>query len=325
MRRYLLFIPILFLSACAGSLSTYNEPEIGAADVFIVKGLHPNVKIMKVDGKSTDLSFFKGVPNSVRLLPGEHTIFVAYELSTLKLLASGNSSIEVKGKTGETYFVRHQFYGKQGDKLYFWLLDSDRNPIYKKDDLADNIDKIVNKYGQSFYQLPDKYIADFFLSLVRQKAFEHPWSVSTSEILLSFGLINKKDQFNCNDFFLKLEENQREKLREQMNKYPFVCKDSNYSEQDAFNAFEKVLPQNINTNEAADAHWAWYSATGNSAILKRILDNYLNNQEACINCIEWSYPSIAQENSDVKNYLLGYMEDKSPKDRSKLEKLVPRK
>jgi hypothetical protein len=191
MKRYLLFIPILVLSACAGSLSTYNEPAVGAADVFTVKGLHPNVKIMKVDGKSTDLSFFKGVPNSVRLLQGEHTIFVAYELTTLKLLASSDSSIEVKGKAGETYFVRHQFYGKQADKLFFWLLDSNRNPIYKKNDLPDNIDEIVNKYGQSFYQLPDKYITDFFLSLVRQKTFEYPWSASTSEILLSFGLINR--------------------------------------------------------------------------------------------------------------------------------------
>jgi hypothetical protein len=160
--------------------------------------------------------------------------------------------------------------------------------------------------------------------MVRQDFFNYPWSKIPAAILLSVGFSNHKD-FNCDAFYKKLTVDQKNSIDSLMKSYPFVCRDKNYTDKDALTAFDFVLGNNIDTNEVADAHWAWFSATGNKAVLEKFLNNYLYVSNSCQECIVWSFKSIAVHNKDAEDFLIAYMANKSPDEQRKLKMLLPDK
>jgi len=299
----------------------YDGPELDNSKIAIVKGASDKIKILRVDWEKIPGSFWLGYPDEVHILPGDHSIFAAYELSARYLAISPDSDIKFKAEPGKIYNIQYRPWHKLS---FIWLTDTKGNMLYKKDDLVGNIDEINNKYANSFYKLDKKLRTDFFVSQVRQRAFEFSWSRFNAAILISFGLLNDND-FNCDQFYAKLTEEQRKSFNELMTTYPFICKHKNYSAKDAEDAFKDLLKQEIITASNADANWAWFAATGNINILKRFLDSYLYVSDACRDCIQWSYSSMAAENKDVENYLLDYMKSKPKAEADKLKDLLPAK
>lgn len=319
--RSLIVLALAFLTGCTPKIvKMYDGPDMDMSRIAIVKGIDDKIIIAKVDWKEVSRSFWSGYPNEVHILPGRTSVFVAYSLRSA-LLWSKHSLIEFNAEPGQLYRVMYRFWDKG---TYFWLIDSKGNYVYKKDDLLPEIQDIVTENSNSFYKLDHYSRSDYLVSLVRQNLFEYPWSEKLGLVLISLGLQGDQN-FNCDEFFSKLTPDQKKSIDDKFKDYPFICKDKNYTADNAIDAFKETFKEQIVSPEAADLHWAWYSATGNTDILKKILDNYLYVTNSCQECIQWSYRSIATHDKNVENYLTTYMKDKSSTEKNKLEALLPSK
>jgi len=195
---------------------------------------------------------------------------------------------------------------------------------YRADDLNQDFVKDFKRNSNYFYKFEPQYSVDYMVSIVRMNVFSLPTTENLGQILLSFGLIGKEKFFDCNVFYSKLSAEEKKLVDSKRENHPFICRNPAFTSGSALDSFAQVLSVQINDYRTADAHWAWFSATGDTEPLKRLIDNYLYNSKACINCIEWSYPSNARQNEDVENYLLKYMADKSDLEKQKLTKLLPK-
>jgi hypothetical protein len=195
---------------------------------------------------------------------------------------------------------------------------------YRTDDLNQDFLKEFKVNSNYLYKFAPEYKVDYMVSMVRMNVFSSPTTKDMGEIMLSLGLAGKEKSFDCNVFYSKLTAEEKRLIDSKMENHPFICRNPVYTPESALASFSQVLPAQINSHGAADRHWAWFGATGDTEPLKRLLDNYLYNPNACLNCIQWSYPSNAHQNVDVKNYLLKYTADKTDLEKQKLSTLLPK-
>ena len=195
---------------------------------------------------------------------------------------------------------------------------------FKTDDLDQSFVKEFKYNSNYFYKFDSNHAVDYMVSIVRMNVLSAHTTISMGEILLSFGLIGKEDSFNCDTFFSKLTIEEQTLVKSKMLKHPFICNQQQYTTNDVLESFPIALSDQISSYRVADCHWAWFSATGDTAPLTRILDNYLYNSNACMNCITWSFSSNAEQNQDVKQFLVEYMKGKNKIERERLLILMPK-
>ncbi len=195
---------------------------------------------------------------------------------------------------------------------------------YKTRDLDPKLVSEFRTNSNYFYKFDPKYSVDYMVSLVRTNVFASKNTQNMGEILLSFGLIGRGKSFDCDEFFAKLTTEEKAVIKSQMDGHPFVCRKASYTSKEALASFPIALSEKIVTLNVADCHWSWFGATGDTEALRRLLDNFLYNPNACVRCIEWSYPSNAQQNADVKNYLVGCMSQKTDEEKKRLSILLPK-
>jgi hypothetical protein len=201
---------------------------------------------------------------------------------------------------------------------------SAQETVYKTDDLNPDFVKEFKINSGYFYKFDPGYSVDYMVSMVRMKASSSPVQEDTDAILLSFGLIGKEKYFDCNAFYAKLSAEETELVESMMKGHPFICRSPHYTVDAALASFPEAFAGQINTYRSVDAHWAWFDATGDTEPLKRLLDNYLYNPGICADCIKWSYSYNVIHNTDVKNYLLKYMNGKTDPEKQKLSTLLPK-
>jgi len=194
---------------------------------------------------------------------------------------------------------------------------------YKTDDLNQDFVKEFKASHEYFYKFDPRYSVDYMVGIIRIHVFSSD-AENTGEILLSLGLTGKEKSFDCNVFFSKLSAEEKKLVDSQMENHPFICRSTDYTSENVLASFPKALPGQINNYISTNGHWAWFSATGDTEPLKRLLDNYLYNPQACVDCIRWSFPYNARQNADVKNYLIKYMSDKTDSDKKKLLTFLPK-
>lgn len=59
--------------------------------------------------------------------------------------------------------------------------------------------------------------------------------------------------------------------------------------------------------EEVDAHWAYFSATGDTKAIEKMfksISHFYSGNTCCIRCLEWSIPSRAIQNKDVYDKLV---------------------
>lgn len=193
-------------------------------------------------------------------------------------------------------------------------------------DMRDLDPRAANSFEKELnyiYRIDSSLYTDVMVAVVRSNILSSPSTMNLGEIFLSVALMEKANQFDCNGFFSRLNEQEKKLVRERMENHPFVCKDANYSMEDVLKSFPEVLSADINTYSGVDAHWAWFSASGDTQVLKRFLDNYLMNPKSCKACIKWSYSSMAQQNHDVKLFLEEYLKTKTPEEQTVLKEFLP--
>jgi len=181
------------------------------------------------------------------------------------------------------------------------------------------------KENASFYKLPPQILEDYMVAIVRMNIFSSPSHYEIGPITLSFGTLHHKKSFKCDKFFAKLTPEETQVVKSRMAGKPYICENKSYSAEQALKAFDSsILSDKINHPSIADAHWAWHGSNGDTKPLKRLLDNYLYNPNACLECITWSYSSNAQQNHDVLKYLISYGNTKSPAEKERLAELLPK-
>ena len=178
------------------------------------------------------------------------------------------------------------------------------------------------EYGNEFYKLPDRDVTDFMVEVVRYGIFQKPTAKYVGEITLSLGGGVRAAAFNCEDFYKKIGATNRAIVDEKMTNYAFVCRDGSFNKEDALNKFSTALTEVIDKDYVVDAHWGWFSMTGDNQALRRMLDNYLYKPASCHSCIKWSFASNARTNPDVMKFFKEYARQKSPEEQEKLKQLL---
>lgn len=178
--------------------------------------------------------------------------------------------------------------------------------------------------AHAIYKLPSEKITDLLIQLVNTDVFTKRNTQYTGEVILSLAPINKGNNFDCQRFWEAIGDKKQKIVQEKMNNYLFQCNDGKYTEKQALDRFYNVLKPTINQPHEIDATWAWFSSTGNVEALKRLIENYLHNKNACKRCIEWSYSSNYRQNKDVYRYLKYFSMTVRGKEKVKLLRLAPR-
>jgi hypothetical protein len=177
-------------------------------------------------------------------------------------------------------------------------------------------------HGNEFYKLPDHDVTDFMVEMIRYGILEKPTGKYIGEITLSIGGGVRATTFNCDDFYKKIGRRNKIIVDEKMARYTFVCRDGTFNREDALKKFSAVLTETIDKDYVVDAHWGWFSMTGDKLILQRFLDNYLYKPISCHPCIKWSFGSNARANPDVMKFLLEYAQQKTPEEQEKLKQML---
>ncbi len=184
--------------------------------------------------------------------------------------------------------------------------------------------QILFEQTNTLYKIDPSLHTDILVAMVRANLLINPPTEDVSRVILSLLPIQSKSGFNCQKFYSLLSPSEHQLVDERMKDVPFVCIDKNCSIEIVLKSYPDALNPQIIKHNTADCYWAWFSTTGDSEPLKRILDNYVSNPNACIDCIEWSFPSQAKENPDVLAFFEDYSRTQSSEVRAKLERLRPK-
>ncbi len=178
--------------------------------------------------------------------------------------------------------------------------------------------------SDALYKIDESKVTDVLVQLVNADLFFKPNQRYIGEVFLSLYPIGRERHFDCERFYKAIGEQRSRLVNEKMAPYLFNCTDGQFSEELALEKLSDVLRPSITENYELDATWAWFSATGNTDALKRFITNYLQNPNACQECIEWSYSSNYRHNEDVYLYLKAYsMRLVDVEEKIKLFRLAP--
>lgn len=178
------------------------------------------------------------------------------------------------------------------------------------------------QYADHFYKINDRDVTDFMVEIVRRGILEKPFGGETAgQIMLSIGGGVRAGAFNCSEFYEKIGARNKAVVDQKMASYAFVCRDGSFTKEEALKRFSAVLTDVMDKDYVVDAHWVWFSATGDTQILQRFLDSYLYNPASCHPCVTWSFSSMARY-PDVRDYLVQYAQRKPADERLRLMQLI---
>ncbi len=179
--------------------------------------------------------------------------------------------------------------------------------------------------AHAVYKVDDEKITDLLIEMVQLGFLTRPKSLYIGEVLLSLVPVGRESYFDCERFYGAIGVELKKVVLEKMKPYLFKCKDGTFTEKAALEKFSDAINPTIVEPYEVDATWAWFSATGNTEALDRLITNYLHYDKACRHCIEWTYSSSCRQNKDVYDYLRKYSQSAKTEDKIKLYRLAPKK
>ncbi|WP_237132375.1 hypothetical protein [Pseudohongiella sp. O18] len=168
----------------------------------------------------------------------------------------------------------------------------------------------------SVYKLPTDDAMDVLIQLVEIEALQNDNQKIVGSIILSVLPASNPEAFNCSRFIEKLG-NEYKELPEAM-LGPFICEEPNLTVDEALEPYIDFITYPVDSSVKLDAHWAWYAATGDELVLRNLLNTYLRVEEACRHCIEWSFSSNFNANSDVRAFFGRFLDEQDPSNKARL-------
>lgn len=180
------------------------------------------------------------------------------------------------------------------------LFQAKINNDFKRDDLNPSVVDSISVFSNDAYKMDPRYTNDFFVALIRMNLLNVKMTKDYIVILFDILSIRNKDYIDVNWIMSHLDSKQQ--------------KDFNKT-------FPSGLPRYKNTEEVirdnkyfadtvtckpveVDAHWTYFSATGDTKIIEKIeKSRHVYGTPCCFDCVEWSLPSRATENKEVYDKL----------------------
>lgn len=181
------------------------------------------------------------------------------------------------------------------------LFQAKINDNFKRDDLNPAVVDSINVFSNDAYKMDPRYTNDFFVAIIRMNLLNVETAKDNMVILFDILSIRNKDYIDVNWIMSHLDSKQQ--------------KDFNKT-------FPSGLPRYKNTEEVirdnkyfadtvtckpveVDAHWAYFSATGDTKIIEKIeKSRHVYGTPCCFDCVEWSLPSRAAQSKEVYDKMI---------------------
>jgi hypothetical protein len=193
---------------------------------------------------------------------------------------------------------------------------------FNKDGLNNTVTDSISFYTNAAYKIHPEYSNDFIVSLIRMNLLNVPQTEENMNLLIELIAIKNRAYINEVEIKSKLTKNE-------------------------VSSFGRAFPNGLNINktvaeivqnderlngkfacppEIVDAHWAWFSGTGDTNIISKLIESSkVLNTPCCFDCIEWSVPNQATQNEDVYNFLISRQNQLSEKQREWFSRFIPSK
>ena len=175
------------------------------------------------------------------------------------------------------------------------------NEDFKRDDLNPIVVDSLEQFENDAYKMNPQYTNDLIVAIIRQNTLNVETAKENVKILFHLLSIRNRDYFDENLILSRLDSKQQKDYhREFPTGLPAQHTIDDY-------VLSHPLFQDSVTCKAeeVDAHWAYFSATGDTKAIEIMRRSYyVPGIPCCFSCLEWSIPSRAAQNKDVYDKLI---------------------
>lgn len=181
------------------------------------------------------------------------------------------------------------------------LFQAKLNEDYKRDDLKSAVVDSLDRFANDSYKMNPNYTNDFIVALIRRNALNVATSKEYVKILINILSIRNSDYINESWILKHLDsKQQKEYHRDFPDGLPARQSIDDIVQNSPF--FKDTITCKA---EEVDAHWAYFSATGDTKAVEKMKKTlYVFGIPCCFRCLEWSLPSRASQNKDVYDKLI---------------------
>ena len=172
---------------------------------------------------------------------------------------------------------------------------------FKRDDLNPVVVDSLEQFTNDAYKMNPEYTNDLVIALIRQNTLNVETAKENVKILFHLLSIRNRDYFDENLILSRLDSKQQKDYRRE-----FPTELPAQHTIDDYVQSHPLFQDSVTCKaEEVDAHWAYFSATGDTKAIDKIeYSLYVSNRPCCYRCLEWSLPSRAAQNKDVYDKLI---------------------
>ena len=181
------------------------------------------------------------------------------------------------------------------------LFQAKINDNFKRDDLNPAVVDSINVFSNDAYKMDPRYTNDFFVAIIRMNLLNVETAKDNMVILFDILSIRNKDYLDINWIMSHLDSKQHKDFTKifpsglpRYKNIEDVIRDNKY-----FADTVTCKPVEV------DAHWAYFSATGDTKIIEKIeKSRHVYGTPCCFDCVEWSLPSRAAQSKEVYDKMI---------------------
>lgn len=190
------------------------------------------------------------------------------------------------------------------------LFQAKFNENIKRDDLAPAVADSLELFTNDAYKMNPQYTNDLIVALIRQNTLNVKTAKEYIKILINILSIRNRNHIDEKWILSHLDSKQQKDYHRE---FP-----AGLPTQQGIDDIVQNHPLFQDTitckAEEVDAHWAYFSATGDTkAIEKMRRSYYVPGIPCCFSCLEWSIPSRAMQNKDVYDKLIEMRDNRCAK------------
>lgn len=180
------------------------------------------------------------------------------------------------------------------------LFQAKFNENIKRDDLAPAVADSLEHFTNDAYKMNPQYTNDLIVALIRQNTLNVKTAKEYVKILINILSIRNHNYIDEKWILSHLDSKQQKDYHRE---FP-----AGVPIQQGIEDFVQSHPLFQDTitckAEEVDAHWAYFSATGDTKAVEKMKKSlYVPGIPCCFSCLEWSLPSRATQNKDVYDKL----------------------
>lgn len=181
------------------------------------------------------------------------------------------------------------------------LFQAKINDNFKRDDLNPAVVDSINVFSNDAYKMDPRYTNDFFVAIIRMNLLNVETAKDNMVILFDILSIRNKDYLDINWIMSHLDSKQQKDF----NKI-FPSGLPRYKNIEDVIRNNKFFASTVTCKpEEVDAHWAYFSATGDTKIIERIENSReVFGTPCCFQCIDWSLFNRAAQSKEVYDKMI---------------------